>query len=302
MNDLRVIMLTIANQLAGTYINVDRFAGNQCWDSAARVSQLMGLPIINTGGKGRWPGWAGNMWDAFPQSKEIDAAYYRVGPDQPAMPGDKAIWGDSYYFYPATHVADVIADAGGLLLCLSQNSSGAEPSLPGYDPQSSGPTIIQHLPKNGLLGYIRPRAGIALQGEITEQEDTLSEAEVREIKDHINAVMIGGYVWGDEKRPGVAAIVTENQHRIDAGNSKLDGITSIIVPGEKGKRDAGPLFGLLATMRGENAGLLVALRATGAGQPVNLEEVKAASKQGAAEALADLQATATTTVTLSQEG
>jgi hypothetical protein len=167
-------MTDLAIKLNGTYINVDGAHGNQCWDSAARIAQLLGLPVINTHGEGRWPGWAGNMWDAFPQSPEIDAAYYRVGPDQAGQPGDTAIWGDSDPYYPATHVATVIRDFDAQLLCLSQNSSAARPDLPGYSPHSTGPTIMQHLPKGGLLGYLRPRTGLAAQGTITEQDDDMA--------------------------------------------------------------------------------------------------------------------------------
>ncbi|MCT9624274.1 hypothetical protein HWD94_03940 [Pseudarthrobacter equi] len=196
------VMQKIAAQLNGTYINVDGAAGNQCWDSAARVSQLLGLPIINTWNtserKGRWPGWAGNMWDCFPQTAEIAAAYRKVGADQPALPGDKAIWGDSDPYYPATHVADVIQDAGALLLCISQNSSAGRPDLPGYSNESAGPTIIQHLPKRGLLGYLRPTVGggINYQGtNVTPLEDILDMADRSELDrllkaaDRINGVI-----------------------------------------------------------------------------------------------------------------
>ncbi|CAH0231552.1 hypothetical protein SRABI26_02662 [Arthrobacter sp. Bi26] len=43
------------------------------------------------------------------------------------------------------------------MLCISQNSSAARPWLPGYSTESTGPTILQHLTKRGLLGYLRPR-------------------------------------------------------------------------------------------------------------------------------------------------
>lgn len=137
-------------------------------------------------------------------------------------------------------------------------------------------------------------ASIGPAGETTTpQEDELSAAEVKEIKDHINAVCIGGYEWGDEKRPGIWAVAAETQRRVDFTNE-------IIMPGERGKRSAGPLFATLAAIQGENAGLLAALKATGSGQPVDLEVVKAAAKAGSQEALAELQAVATTTVTLEQ--
>lgn len=46
------------------------------------------------------------------------------------------------------------------------------------------------------------------------QEDTLSAKEVQEIKNHINAVMLGGYTWGGKKHYGIGMVVEENQRRI----------------------------------------------------------------------------------------
>jgi len=56
-------------------------------------------------------------------------------------------------------------------------------------------------------------AAIAPQGTITE-EDTLSAAEVKEIKDHINAVLIGGYSWKDGKHYGIAPILEQVQRQV----------------------------------------------------------------------------------------
>lgn len=202
-------MMDLSIQLNGKYVNVDGAFGNQCWDSAARVAQLLGLPVVHTTGKGRWYGWAGNMWDAFPQTAAIDLAYVRVGPEQAGQPGDTAIWGDSNPYYPATHVANVVRDFGSQLLCLSQNSSAARPDLPGYSPQSSGPTILQHLPKRGLLGYLRPRTGINPQGTTTQKEwDEMASKD--EIKDAIREVAkegpagrdLGYYNWFETALPG----------------------------------------------------------------------------------------------------
>jgi len=159
-------------QVSGQYINEDwnpenKGFGAQCWDLAAHWSRFLSLPVINTGGAGRWPGWAGNMVDAFPQSPEIAAAYELVAPDQQGLPGDIVVWGDSYWYYPATHVAVLVQDKGGWQLCMSQNSTGSEADNP-YPEWSTGPTTLQHLPSQGLLGYIRPRVGtIAPQGAIT---------------------------------------------------------------------------------------------------------------------------------------
>lgn len=53
------------------------------------------------------------------------------------------------------------------------------------------------------------------------KEDTLSAAEVKEIKDHINAVLIGGYSWDGKKHPGIGMVVEENQKRISAIPAKV---------------------------------------------------------------------------------
>lgn len=166
-------------QVQGRYINEDWNAENdgfgaQCWDLAANWSRYLGLSVINTGGAGRWPGWAGNMVAAFPQSEAIAADYELVGPDHPGLPGDIPVWGDSYWYYPKTHVAVLVADKGAQLLCVSQNSTPSQPGNP-YPQWTTGPTTLQHLPKQGLAGYLRPRNGIAAMGSTTIQEDDMAQ-------------------------------------------------------------------------------------------------------------------------------
>ena len=171
-------------QVTGRYINEDwnpenQGFGAQCWDAAANWSRYLGLPVISTRGEGRWPGWAGNMVDAFPQSPEIAAAYELIGPDEPGQPGDIAVWGDGYYYYPKTHVAVLVRDLGAQLLCVSQNSSASLPGNP-YPEWTSGPTILQHLPRRGLIGFIRPRpGGLTPQGTTTplSEEDDMPTPE-----------------------------------------------------------------------------------------------------------------------------
>lgn len=171
-------------QVQGRYLNEDGAYGAQCWDLAANWSTYLGLPVINTGGAGRWPGWAGNMVDAFPQSDAIAAAYTLHGPGTTGQAGDIVVWDDSYWYYPATHVAVLVADKGPQLLCMSQNSTPSRADNP-YPEWTSGPTTIQSLPRQGLLGFIRPGTGdldLAPQGTVititptTSEEDEMSEA------------------------------------------------------------------------------------------------------------------------------
>lgn len=51
---------------------------------------------------------------------------------------------------------------------------------------------------------------------VTPKEDTLSAKEVQEIKNHINAVLLGGYSWAGKKHPGIGKVVEENQRRVTA--------------------------------------------------------------------------------------
>jgi hypothetical protein len=151
----------------GAYIDVDRFAGAQCWDLHAHFANFFDLPVVNTtGGSGQWAGFAGTMYRDYPQTKAIGAAYELIPASQPGQAGDQAVWGDSFWYYPKTHVAVVIEDPGyDYLRCASQNSSESRWDNP-FPGQSSGPVLDQWLPKKGLLGYLRPRAGLVLQGEV----------------------------------------------------------------------------------------------------------------------------------------
>lgn len=282
----------------GAYIDVDRAYGAQCWDLHAHFANFFGLPVVNTtGGTGRWAGYAGTMYRDYPQTPAIKASYIQVPPTEAAKPGDQAIWGDSFWYYPATHVAVVIEDRGyDYIRCASQNSSESRWDNP-FPGQSSGPVLDQWLPKQGLLGYLRPVESLVLQGQIiTPEEDTLSADEVRQINDHttlmLNQIALDGQLGG-RTRGGMADVA-----------DKVADVWTWLRGGESGKRLAGPIPAMLASIQGQNAGLLEAVKQLAAkpGSPVDLSAVEQAAKAGAASALADLQATATTTVTLSQEG
>ena len=145
------------------YINVDGAHGAQCWDLFGHFCDFFGIARVNTYG-GKWSGWAGALIDQYAVNGAA-ANFDLIGPENAAQLADTAVWGDSYAYYPATHVAQVVADAGGLLLCASQNSSASLWDNP-YPGESTGPTIIQHLPKQGLIGYLRPRGGLQLSSSV----------------------------------------------------------------------------------------------------------------------------------------
>lgn len=238
----------------GQYINMDGAYGAQCWDLHAHFADTFGLPRIDTGYPGRWSGWAGNMYDAYPQNDAIAAAYERIPGDQPAQAGDTVIWDDSFWYYPKTHVATVVQD-GAQLLCMSQNSTPSQAGNP-YPQWSTGPATIQHLPKGGLLGYLRPRTSISVQGATATsiQEDDMSAEELKIIRADINSVhetVIAGQ--------GVARADIATVHN------------TII-------RDVGGQLGALRE--------LVKQLAAGQGVVIDYDRVEAAAKDGAASALA----------------
>lgn len=203
------------SQVQGQYINEDwnpenEGFGAQCWDLAANWSKFLGLPVINTGYPGKWTGWAGNMVDAYPQTAAIGAAYELISPDAAGLAGDIAVWGDSYKeYYPATHVAVLIRDAGAQLLCGSQNSTSSRIDNP-YPKWSSGPTTIQYLPRRGLIGFLRPRTSGSINYQsTTPQEDDVTtpeqidkivtagaeatQAAINHLWDRINSEIVGKF-------------------------------------------------------------------------------------------------------------
>jgi hypothetical protein len=227
MPDITKLFESWMPQVLGKYINEDwepktQGYGAQCWDIPANWSKYLGLPVINTGGEGRWPGWAGNMADAFPQSSAIAAAYQKLSPDTRVEIGDILVWDDSYFWYPKTHVAIGVQDLGAQVLCVSQNSTASQPGNP-YPQWTTGPATLQHLPRKGLLAIIRPRVGNTIQPQgTTQEEDELSAAEVKEIKEYIHALLIGGYNSGGREHPGIGMVVEENQRRITGIKDRTD--------------------------------------------------------------------------------
>lgn len=147
-----------ANSVVGRYVDVDGSYGGQCWDTFAHYCiNALGIAPVNTYG-GQWSGWAYALWDQF-YNNGAAANFHRVSASQPAIQGDVAVWNTSHWYYPASHVAVVINDGvAGKLYCVSQNSSPAQPWLPGYSGSATGPNIRQYLTKQGLAGYLRPNS------------------------------------------------------------------------------------------------------------------------------------------------
>lgn len=190
----RIDMEALAVRLNNVYVNFDGAYGNQCWDSVAYICSLLGWPVVNTVNDGSsWAGYAGTMYRSFPQNEEVAAAYTRIGPEQPAAPGDIVVWGEVPGLYPLTHVATAIADAGRNVLTLSQNSSAARPDLPGYSTDTSGPIILQLLPKTGLLGYIRKTDALMYNGTINTPEEIMSNTQM-ELQTAVQTVLMSNKI------------------------------------------------------------------------------------------------------------
>lgn len=115
-----------------------------------------------------------------------------------------------------------------------------------------------------------------------------------DVKEYVRKLAYEGWTDADgKKHPGFMLVTEETQRRVD-------GITSLILPGEGGKRLAGPIPAMLAELQGGQRAILSALENLGNGQPIDMDAMKEAARAGAEEALAGLEAIAT--VTLSQEG
>lgn len=132
------------NTYNGKTVDVDNAYGGQCWDLWSRYAQdVAGVPQASTNTAN---GWAGSVYTTtYNQQATLRNAFDRLPADTTPQKGDVAFWGNAPAT-PYTHVAIVIADQGGSLLCLTQN--------PGATHQAS-------ITKNGLLGYLRPKTGIA---------------------------------------------------------------------------------------------------------------------------------------------
>lgn len=124
----------------GKGIDVDGRYGNQCVDLFNLYNrEVVGGPFIGT----PVTGGARDLYEAFPAS--ADAYYEKVPADQPAQPGDVAVWGATSGNQYG-HVAMVVSADPNALQVIQQN---------GFNP--NGSAFVGGHSYNGLLGYLRPR-------------------------------------------------------------------------------------------------------------------------------------------------
>lgn len=198
-----------ANAAAGRYIDVDGWAGAQCWDlSQAWLTACNGGTLWTQ--PSRYPGLAAGSWEVAMANGNDMLTHVTAHPGtDKGQPGDIIIWAYGSADYPISHTAVLIEDRGPILHTLSQNSSPARPDLPGYSVESSGPSIYQDLPRAGILGFLRPRATITGQASgvtpITKEGFlmALTDAEQTELLLNVRKVV------------GVIATVDEIKAKLD---------------------------------------------------------------------------------------
>jgi hypothetical protein len=159
--------------------------------------------------------------------------------------------------------------------------SGLEPTYLGWTEDIEGVAVVAGDYINLSSSTITPEGDLDMSG-------------AEDVKEYVRKLAYEGWTDADgKKHPGFMLVTEETQRRVD-------GITTLILPGEGGKRLAGPIPAMLADLQGGQRAILSALENLGNGQPIDVDAMKAAAKAGAEEALAGLEAVAT--IKLSQEG
>lgn len=223
----------------GKYVDVDGKYDGQCWDSFADLCiRVFGIDPINTWG-GTWAGWAYAIWDQYHVNGAADS-FDRIPATEPALPGDVAIWTDQHWYYPASHIAAVLADAGGNLYCMSQNSSPARPWLPGYGPEATGPNARQYLTKQGLAGYLRRKTFMPTITIPTEEDDMFTEKD-RDRLEYLYETMTPGEAGRKTAGRGWLAVTEAAQSAAKSAKQVADSL----LPGIAGTRKAGNVWALL---------------------------------------------------------
>lgn len=187
-----------ANSVVGRYIDVDDWAGNQCWDLSQHWLTYCNGGVLWTQ-PSNFPGLAAGSWEVATGNTYNTAnllAHVSVVPaNAKGQTGDIPIWAYGSPDYPISHTAVLVEDWGGVLYCISQNSTPARPDLPGYSVESSGPSVYQELSRAGLLGFLRPRVSITTQGNgftpIPEEEQfmNISYEDQVEMRDNLRKVV-----------------------------------------------------------------------------------------------------------------
>ena len=210
----------------GVGINVDGAYGNQCWDLWSHYAvNFLGVTYWKTGtnaggGCPDHPGYTCGLWKTFDRSGLNQWFTPHTGTPQR---GDVAIWEWGSPVGPNSHVAIVVEDRGGSVLCMTQNP---------------GNSHYGNLSKAGILGYLRPddQSGFDGAGAPAVSAATGSIAELAA------AVIRGDFGNGPAREAALGAnyeAVQAEVNRILSGGGSApapaptaSGTQHVVVPGD----------------------------------------------------------------------
>ncbi|WP_449277987.1 hypothetical protein [Leucobacter sp. GX24907] len=174
-------------QVKARYIDVDGVFGAQCWDQWSHYAQALGVPAwptyTNAGGTSPHGGWACNVYHNARSSGLTE--WFEILPAT-ATPraGDVAFWELGSVWFPLSHVATVLSvPRAGMLRCLTQNPGAVQ---------------ISDFVTRGVIGYLRPKAGIRFGGTVSRT--TKKSVSKRGVRTMI-MIYTDAYVK-DARRPG----------------------------------------------------------------------------------------------------
>lgn len=185
-------------------VEMDTSWGAQCWDLWSHYAvNLIGATYWNTGtnaggGCPQHSGYTCGLWKGFDRSGLGQWFTPHTGTPQR---GDVAIWDWGSPVGPNSHVAIVVEDRGGSILCMTQNP---------------GPAHYGNLSKAGILGYLRPDNQSFFDGP-SGSTVAASSASVAELAD---AVLRGDFGNGPARQAALGARFDEVQAEV---NRRLGG-------------------------------------------------------------------------------
>lgn len=195
----------------GVGLNVDGQHGNQCWDLWSHYAvNVIGATYWNTGtnaggGCPQHSGYTCGLWKTFDRSGLGQWFTPHTGTPQR---GDVAIWEWGSPVGPNSHVAIVVEDRGGSILCMTQNP---------------GPSHYAVLSKQGILGYLRPDNQSFFDGAGAPASAGAS-GSIAELAD---AVLRGDFGNGPAREAALGARFAEVQAEV---NRRLSGAAPAPAP------------------------------------------------------------------------
>jgi len=199
------------NSVDGVAIDVDGNWGPQCWDLWSHYAMnnfgcSMWATSTNAGGTYHHPGYTCEIWHNF--STGPLGQWFTPHNGTPQR-GDVALWEWGSAVGPQSHVAIVVEDRGGSILCMTQNP---------------GPSHYGNLSKAGILGYLRPD-----NQSIFDGDPAPAPAPAPTPGGQVYVIQPGDTLWGVSERfygTGTRYMEIFNASSFRSGNP------SLIFPGE----------------------------------------------------------------------